>query len=81
MHLLGCDANLHRHICLSSEDMSRMPAGLGSILPGVAISEPQRLLSAGLLPQSGLCLRYSGMKHLWEEQTNTSSIQLEGYQT
>lgn len=70
MHLPHCGANLHRHICLSSDNMSRMPASLGSISPGVAIPGPQRLLSAGLLPQCGLYLRYSGMKHLQEEQTN-----------
>lgn len=33
MHLSSWDDNPHRHTCLSSGHMSRMPASLGSISP------------------------------------------------
>lgn len=67
MHLAGSDyVNIHRYICLSSDHISRMPAGLGSISSVVVTPGPQRDLFASLLPQSGLYLRYSGMTHLQE---------------
>lgn len=82
MHLAGSDyVNLHRHICLSSDHMSRMPAGLqashlGLQYQGINVNS-LLVFFFRVVSTSGTV----GWTTYRNNRKNIKSIQLEGYHT